>query len=70
MTRSYSIEFLWSEEDQVGIANVSDLTFCTGQGSTPHDAAQEVEMAVDAWREAVNPEGRVVLAPSRRLIRA
>lgn len=70
MTQSYPIEVFWSDEDQVWIADVPDLLFCTGHGSTPQEAVEEVEMAVEAWLDAATSEGREIPAPSRRTIRA
>jgi predicted RNase H-like HicB family nuclease len=49
MTASRKIEVLWSEEDQVWIADVPGLPFCTAHGPTPHEAVARVEQAAKAW---------------------
>jgi hypothetical protein len=38
MAAGYPIEVFWSDEDQVWIADVPDLPFCTAHGATPHEA--------------------------------
>jgi predicted RNase H-like HicB family nuclease len=48
MTAGYPIEVFWSEEDQVWIADIPDLPFCTAHGATPHEAVAEVELAAAA----------------------
>lgn len=70
MTPGYPIEVFWSEEDQVWIADIPDLPFCSGHGPTPHDAVQEAEIAAEAWLEAAGAEGRALPTPSRRDRRA
>ena len=68
MNQSYPIDVFWSEEDQVWIANVPDLSFCTGHGKSPQKAVQEAEIAVEAWLAAANAEGRAIPTPSLRKI--
>ena len=70
MTQSYPIEVFWSDEDQIWIANIPDLPLCTGHGSTPQAAVEEVEVAVEAWLDAARTEGRSVPVPSPKTIRA
>ena len=64
MTQIYPIEVFWSDEDQVWIANVPDLTYCSGHGSTPQAAVEEVEIAVEAWLETAAKQGRDIPKPS------
>lgn len=66
----YPIEVFWSDEDQVWIADVPDLPFCTAHGTTPHDAVTEVELAAEAWLQAARETGRSIPEPSRRVARA
>ena len=66
MAAGYPIEVLWSDEDQIWIADVPDLPFCTAHGATPHAAVTEVEVAVDAWLEAANATGRPIPPSSPR----
>jgi predicted RNase H-like HicB family nuclease len=49
MTASRKIEVLWSDADQVWIADVPGLPFCTAHGATPHEAVARVELAAKAW---------------------
>lgn len=70
MTQSYPIEVFWSDEDQVWIANVPDLAFCSGHGVTPQAAVEEVEMAVEAWLNTAKANGLDIPKPSRKSIRA
>jgi predicted RNase H-like HicB family nuclease len=70
MMQSYPIEVFWNDEDQIWIADVRDLPFCSGHGPTPHEAVQEAEIGVEAWLAAARAEGREVPVPSRRSIRA
>lgn len=66
----YPIEVLWSEEDQIWIANVPDLPLCSAHGLTPHAAVEEVEVAIDAWLDAAKAEGRTIPPPSKRQVSA
>jgi predicted RNase H-like HicB family nuclease len=70
VTQIYPIEVFWSDEDQVWIANVPDLQFCSGHGDTPQAAVEEVEIAVDVWLEAARQQGRNIPKPSQRSMRA
>jgi predicted RNase H-like HicB family nuclease len=66
----YPIEAHWSDEDEVWVADVPDLPFCTAHGPTPHEAVAEVEVAAEAWLEAARATGRPVPQPSTRAARA
>jgi predicted RNase H-like HicB family nuclease len=67
---AYPIEVHWSDEDEVWVADVPDLPFCTAHGPTPHEAVAEVEVAAEAWLEAARATGRPVPQPSTRAARA
>jgi len=67
---TYRIEVSWSSEDRVWVADVPDLPFCTAHGSTPHEAVEEVEQAVEAWLEAARATGRTPPAPSSSVLKA
>ena len=69
MNAGFPINVSWSDEDQVWIADVPDLAFCSAHGPTPHDAVAEVEQAADAWLEAARAAGRPIPEPSRRTAR-
>jgi predicted RNase H-like HicB family nuclease len=70
LTQIYPIEVFWSEEDEVWIANVPDLSFCSGHGDTPQAAVEEVEIAVEAWLEVAKRQGLDIPTPSRKSIGA
>jgi len=70
MTQSYPIEVFWSEEDEVWIADIPDLPFCSAHGSSPQEAVAEVEIAADAWLDVARAEGRPIPSPSQRAIQA
>lgn len=70
MNSEYRIEVFWSEEDQVWVADVPDLAFCSAHGPTPHDAVVEVEKAVEAWLAAARAAGRPVPSPRPRAAHA
>lgn len=65
----YPIEVFWSDEDQVWIADVPDLPYCTAHGPTPHDAVAQVELATEAWLETARSTGRAIPPPSPRRAR-
>ncbi|MDQ3274768.1 MAG: type II toxin-antitoxin system HicB family antitoxin [Actinomycetota bacterium] len=64
MNAGYRIEVAWSADDQVWVADVPDLPFCTAHGPTPHEAVAEVEQAVDAWLQVAQDLGRPAPPPS------
>lgn len=70
MRVGYPIEVSWSDEDQIWIADVPDLAFCTAHGPSPHEAVAEVERAAEAWLEAARAEGRAIPEPSDRPVGA
>lgn len=64
MNTRYRIEVTWSVEDQVWVADVPELAFCSAHGPTPHDAVAEVELAVEAWLDGARATGRALPQPS------
>jgi predicted RNase H-like HicB family nuclease len=58
----YPIEVFWSD-DEVWIADVPDMEYCTAHGATPHEAVAEVELAIEAWLEAARRTGRAIPNP-------
>jgi len=67
---NYPIEVLWSDEDKIWIATAPDLLFCRAHGSTPHQAVEEIEIAIEAWLEAAKAEGWEVPLPSTKPVTA
>jgi predicted RNase H-like HicB family nuclease/predicted RNA binding protein YcfA (HicA-like mRNA interferase family) len=70
MNTDYRIEVSWDPADQVWVADVPELAFCTAHGPTPHEAVAEVERAVDVWLEAADALGRPAPPPSMPARRA
>lgn len=70
MVPTYRIEVSWSTEDQVWVADVPDLPYCSAHGPTPHQAVEEVEQALAAWLEAAQATGRIPPSPSSPVLRA
>jgi len=70
MKARYGIELFWSTEDEVWIADVPDLPFCSGHGATTQDALRAVEEAAEAWLSSASATGRTIPEPSRRTARA
>jgi predicted RNase H-like HicB family nuclease len=66
----YRIEVFWSDEDELWIADVPDLPYCTAHGATPHEAVAEVEAAAEEWLAAACAVGRPIPEPSPRVVRA
>jgi predicted RNase H-like HicB family nuclease len=56
MTR-YHINLFWSVEDDVWIADIPDLTYCSAHGATPEEALREVLQAQEAWLESARAHG-------------
>lgn len=62
----YNINISYSELDGGYIANVPDLHYCTAFGSTPKEALEEVERAVNAWLQAARQEQKPIPEPQQR----
>ena len=64
--KDYHINIFYSAEDQVYIADIPDLKFCSAFGSTPEEALKQVQLAKAAWIEAALTEGKPVPPPRYR----
>lgn len=62
----YHINIFFSDEDGAYIADIPDLESCSAFGRTPEEALAELEVARDAWLEAVRAEGKPVPVPRYR----
>jgi predicted RNase H-like HicB family nuclease len=67
---AYPIDVHWSDEDDAWIADVPDLPFCTAHGPTPHEAVEQVEIAMKAWIGAAEERGQPLPPASVRAARA
>lgn len=70
MNPGYRIEVTWSAEDQVWIADVPDLPYCSAHGGTSHEAVYQVEQAIEAWIDAATRTGRPIPPPTAEAYRA
>ncbi len=73
MTQLYPIEVFWSDEDSVWIANVPDLSFCSGPcAKLPSLRSKKVEIAVEAdlAGNGENSNDSTLPTPSRKSLGA
>jgi predicted RNase H-like HicB family nuclease len=59
----YEIIIYWSEEDSVFIAAVPELPGCAAYGATHKEAAENVEVIMQARFETAKEHGRTILKP-------
>jgi predicted RNase H-like HicB family nuclease len=59
----YSILIQWSEEDQVYLATVPELSGCITHGKTYKKALKQVKYAMEGWIEANQAIGQPIPAP-------
>lgn len=62
----YHINLFWSDEDQVWIADVPDLVYCSAHGATAEDALREVQIALALWLECQRAQGLPLPEPRYR----
>ena len=62
----YHINIFFSDEDGAYIADIPDLESCSAFGNTPEEALAELEIAKEAWLDAVRAEGKPVPIPRYR----
>ena len=71
MIPKYEIIFFWSEEDQVFIAEVPELSGCVAHGDTHESALLQAQDALQLWIETAIEFGDPVPEPKgRRLMLA
>jgi len=66
MKNKYSIEILFSHEDEGYIAVAPDLPGCSAFGETEEEALAEIKNAISLWIETVEKEGKGIPEPSNR----
>jgi predicted RNase H-like HicB family nuclease len=62
----YEINIYWSEQDNLYIAEVPELPGCMADGTTPVDAAKNVEVIISEWIETAQELGRTIPIPKNR----
>jgi len=65
----YSMEIIWSDEDQAYIVTVPELPGCRTHGSTYEEAVQRGKEAIESWVEASRAWGDPI-PPPRKLMPA
>ncbi|MCJ7653916.1 MAG: type II toxin-antitoxin system HicB family antitoxin [Dehalococcoidia bacterium] len=67
----YSIEILYSHEDEGYIALAPELPGCSAFGQTEEEALKEIKTAIDLWLEIAKKEGREIPRPvEKELLKA
>ena len=61
--KDYHINIFYSEADEVYIAYIPDLKYCSALGETPQEALDEVLQAKALWLEAARSQGKPVPTP-------
>jgi predicted RNase H-like HicB family nuclease len=64
----YEVIIYWSEEDQSFIAEVPELSSCSADGASYHEALSNVEVVIREWIETAKELGRPIPQPKGRLI--
>ncbi|HEX9989161.1 MAG TPA: type II toxin-antitoxin system HicB family antitoxin [Chloroflexia bacterium] len=59
----YSMIVEWSDEDNVYIVTVPELSGCRTHGATREEAVRQGQDAIDGWIESAQADGEVVPAP-------
>jgi predicted RNase H-like HicB family nuclease len=67
----YSIEILYSHEDEGYIALAPELPGCSAFGQTEEEALKEIKTAIDLWLEIAKKESREIPRPvEKELLKA
>ena len=64
----YEIIIYWSEEDEVYIAEVPELSGCAADGRTYQEALAQAEIVISEWIETAKELGRQIPEPRGRLL--
>jgi predicted RNase H-like HicB family nuclease len=62
----YHINLFWSDEDQLWIADVPDLKYCSAHGHTPLEAVKQIKDAIEGWIETAREVGVEIPKPRYR----
>jgi len=65
----YSMQIIWSDEDQAYIVTVPELPGCKTHGRTCEEAVQKGKEAIESWIEASRARGDPI-PPPRKLMSA
>lgn len=53
----YQINYYWSDEDKVFVAEVPELPGCMAHGKTPETALENVNQAIELWIDTAKEFG-------------
>lgn len=59
----YSVEIIWSEEDELYLARAKELPGCLADGATADEACRNLSVIVEEWLETAKLEGRKIPEP-------
>jgi predicted RNase H-like HicB family nuclease len=62
----YEVIIYWSDEDQVFIAEVPELSGCAAHGDTPEIALAQAQEAITLWLETAREFGDPIPTPKGR----
>lgn len=62
----YHINVFWSDDDDLWIADVPDLKYCSSHGNTPGEAIANIQDAIEGWIETARETGLPVPKPKYR----
>ncbi len=62
----YEIIIFWSDEDQMFVAEVPELSGCMAHGPTPEDALANTKEAITLWIETAKEFGDPIPVPKGR----
>ena len=62
----YHVNLMWSDEDQVWVADVPDLRRCTTHGKTRAQALANAVEVIDMWLETAREDGMPIPEPRYR----
>ena len=64
----YELIIYWSNEDQLFIVEVPELSGCMADGETYQEAVQNAEIIIQQWIETAQELGREIPEPKGRLL--
>lgn len=68
MSSRYEMIIYWSDEDQLYIVEVPELSGCMADGKTYQDAVKNAEIVIDEWIQTAKSLGRAIPEPKGRLL--
>ena len=63
----YELIIYWSEEDQIYIVEVPELSGCMADGATYNEAIENVQFVINEWIETAKELNREIPIPRGRL---